>query len=81
VKKEYFILLLSLITIFIKRKWDKDFPEYEFAIIIYPGRSTRFNDELITTMDEYITQLDKGFLPYITKPCFFIGHRYYIFYD
>ncbi|CAF1311362.1 unnamed protein product [Rotaria sordida] len=56
------------------RDWDRDFPEYEFSIIIYPGRSTRFNDKLITDLKEYIEQLDEGLLPYINKPCFFIGH-------
>jgi hypothetical protein len=26
-------------------------------------------------MKDYVTQLDKGLLPFITKPCIFIGHR------
>ncbi|CAF1236680.1 unnamed protein product [Rotaria sordida] len=55
------------------REWDRDFPEHEFSIIIYPGRSIRFNDKLITDLKEYIKQLDEGLLPYINKACFFIG--------
>jgi surfactin synthase thioesterase subunit len=57
------------------REWDKNFPQYEFSIIIYPGRGSRFGDKLITDIKEYVNQLDKGLLPYITKPCIFIGHR------
>jgi surfactin synthase thioesterase subunit len=42
---------------------------------MYPGRGKRISDKLITNLNEYINQLDKGLLPYINKPCFFIGHR------
>ncbi|CAF4247762.1 unnamed protein product, partial [Adineta steineri] len=28
------------------REWDKNFPEYEFSIVIYPGRGSRFGDKL-----------------------------------
>ncbi|CAF1032469.1 unnamed protein product [Adineta steineri] len=56
------------------REWDKNFPEYEFSIVIYPGRGSRFGDKLLTEMKDYITELDKGLLPFIKKPCIFIGH-------
>lgn len=58
------------------RQWDQEFPEFEFSLIIYPGRTSRIRDELITDLKDYIKQLDQGLLPYINKPCFFIGHRY-----
>ncbi len=57
------------------REWDKNFPEYEFSIVIYPGRGSRFGDKLITDIKEYVNQLDKELLPFINKPCIFIGHR------
>ncbi len=57
------------------RDWEKQFPDYEFSIIIYPGRSTRFGEKLITTIKEYISQLEKNLLPNIKKPTIFIGHR------
>jgi hypothetical protein len=33
-------------------------------------------DELLTDLKDYIKGLDQGLVPYIYKPCFFIGHRY-----
>ncbi|UJR28443.1 hypothetical protein I4U23_009683 [Adineta vaga] len=56
------------------REWDRQFPEYEFSLIIYPGRATRSNENLITSIAEYLKQLDKGLVPFINKPCVFIGH-------
>ncbi|CAF1122996.1 unnamed protein product [Rotaria sordida] len=56
------------------REWSKHFPEYEFSLIIYPGRSNRMGEKLLTNIKEYIIELNKGLLPYITKPCIFIGH-------
>ncbi|UJR19610.1 hypothetical protein I4U23_022744 [Adineta vaga] len=56
------------------REWDKDFPEYEFSIVIYPGRASRFGEKCLTTMKEYLQQLTNGLLPFINKPCIFIGH-------
>ncbi|CAF3253490.1 unnamed protein product [Rotaria sp. Silwood2] len=55
-------------------EWGRNFPEYEFSLIIYPGRSSRMSEKLLTTIKEYIVELNKGLLPYINKPCIFIGH-------
>jgi surfactin synthase thioesterase subunit len=57
------------------RDWDENFPEYEFSLIIYPGRAARFGEKLLSTIKEYVTQLQIHLLPNITKPCIFIGHR------
>ncbi|CAF1341517.1 unnamed protein product, partial [Didymodactylos carnosus] len=54
--------------------WDTNFPSYEFALVQYPGRSSRFGEEPIRTLKEYIQQLDKWLVPSIRKPCVFIGH-------
>ncbi|CAF1148428.1 unnamed protein product [Adineta ricciae] len=56
------------------KDWDRNFPEYEFSIIIYPGRAKRLGERLLTTIKEYLVQLHRELLPYITKPCIFIGH-------
>ncbi|CAF1575444.1 unnamed protein product [Rotaria sp. Silwood1] len=56
------------------REWGMNFPEYEFFLIIYPGRLHRMNEKLLTRIKEYIIELNKGLLPYINKPCIFIGH-------
>jgi surfactin synthase thioesterase subunit len=60
------------------KDWDKNFPEYEFSLVIYPGRASRLGENFLTTIEEYLIQLEKELLPYITKPCIFIGHRYII---
>lgn len=60
------------------REWVEHFPEYELSVIVYPGRSTRLNEKSLTTMKEYITQLNEELVPCITKSCIFIGHRYMV---
>ncbi|CAF3824772.1 unnamed protein product [Adineta steineri] len=54
--------------------WDRNFPEYEFSLVIYPGRAKRSSEKYLTTIKEYLGQLHRELLPYITKPCIFIGH-------
>ena len=45
-------------------------------MIIYPGRASRMKDQLVTNLKDYIEGLDQGLVPFIDRPCFFIGHRY-----
>ncbi|CAF1517279.1 unnamed protein product [Adineta steineri] len=54
--------------------WDRTFPEYEFSLVIYPGRAKRSSENYLSTMKEYLGQLYRELLPYIKKPCIFIGH-------
>ncbi|CAF3164353.1 unnamed protein product [Rotaria socialis] len=56
------------------REWGKNFPEFEFSLIIYPGRLTRMSENLLTTIKEYLMEMTTGLIPYINKPCIFIGH-------
>ncbi|CAF3805900.1 unnamed protein product [Rotaria magnacalcarata] len=44
------------------REWGKDFPEYEFSLIIYPGRLTRMSENLLTTIKEYHMEMTKGLI-------------------
>lgn len=37
-------------------------------------------EKLLTTIKEYVIGLEKGLLPYIIKPCIFIGHRFILVY-
>ncbi|UJR11503.1 hypothetical protein I4U23_015684 [Adineta vaga] len=56
------------------KDWDRNFPQYEFSVVIYPGRAKRLGEPFLTTIKEYLIQLHRELLPYITKPCIFIGH-------
>ncbi|CAF1075364.1 unnamed protein product [Didymodactylos carnosus] len=59
---------------YVYQTWDTNFPIYEFALVEYPGRFSRFGEEPFRTLKEYIQQLDKWLVPSIRKPCVFIGH-------
>ncbi|CAF0864883.1 unnamed protein product [Adineta steineri] len=56
------------------KDWGENFPDYEFALLIYPGRGTRLAEKCITSVPDYITHMKRELLPSITKPCIFIGH-------
>ncbi|CAF0946780.1 unnamed protein product [Adineta steineri] len=73
-KYQVFIFPGAGVPGFYYNNWDKDFPEYEFSLVIYPGRAKRLGEKCLTTIEEYLTQLDQELLPYVTKPCIFIGH-------
>lgn len=49
-------------------------PDIELVAIQLPGRENRFNEPLTNNLDDIMTNLTRGFHPYVSKPFFVFGH-------
>jgi medium-chain acyl-[acyl-carrier-protein] hydrolase len=56
-------------------KWKQTLPaSVELGLVQFPGRGSRFNEPLATSLPNLVASLARGLKPYFDKPFAFFGH-------
>jgi medium-chain acyl-[acyl-carrier-protein] hydrolase len=56
-------------------KWASEFPDnIELQLVHYPGRGSRYNEELIKELAVLVEGIQQAILPFLDKPFAFFGH-------